>query len=147
MPGTNFANFHTFKWIGAIQGTEQINQILAQEIQNAVVSQLTGKGFTQTNADNADLYVGYQIAVQQQRQWNAFGMGGGWRFGGMGTATSSTINIGSLVVDMYDVANKQLVWTGAATKTVSPSGNQQKNLNNLDKGVAKLLKNFPPPMK
>jgi Domain of unknown function (DUF4136) len=145
MPGTNFANFHTFKWVGYIQGGEQVNQILAQEIQDAVVSQLTGKGFIQTNADNADLYVGFQVAVQQQRQWNAFGMGGfRFGFGGMGQATSSTIEIGSLVVDIYSVANKQLVWTGTASKTVNPSGNQQKNLNNLNKGVAKLLKNFPP---
>jgi len=143
MPGTNFADFHTFKWVGYIGGFEQVNQILAQEIQDAVVGQLTGKGFTQTNADNADLIVGFQVAMQAQRQWNAWG-GGGWRFGGFGQATSSTIDIGTLVVDIYSVANKELVWTGRATKTVNPSGNQQKNLNNLNKGVAKLLKNFPP---
>ena len=144
MPGTNFANFHTFKWVGYIGRFEQVNQILAQEIQDAIVGQLTAKGFTQTNADNADLIVGFQVAMQQQRQWNAWGMGGGFRFGGMGSATSSNIDIGSLVVDMYSTANKQLVWTGTATKTVNPGGNQQKNLNNLNKGVAKLLKNFPP---
>jgi len=143
MPGTNFSNFHTFKWVGYIGRFEPVNQILAQEIQDAIVGQLTGKGLTQTNADNCDLIVGFQVALQQQRQWNAWG-GGGFRFGGFGQATSSTINIGSLVVDMYDVANKQLVWTGTATKTVNPGGNQQKDINNLNKGVAKLLKNFPP---
>jgi hypothetical protein len=110
------------------------------------VGQLTGKGLTQTQADNADLYVGYQIAVDQEKQWNAFGMGGGFRFGGMGSATSSTITNGTMV-DIYDAANKQLVWTGRATKTLSPSKNQQKDLNNLDKAIAKLMKNFPPPMK
>jgi hypothetical protein len=73
MPGTNFADFHTFKWVGYIGGFEQVNQILAQEIQDAVVGQLTGKGFTQTNADNADLIVGFQVAMQAQRQWNAWG--------------------------------------------------------------------------
>jgi len=146
MPGTNFAQFHTFKWV-TIQGGIHPNQITDQEIQNAVVSQLTAKGLTQTTTDNADLYVGYQVAVDQERQWNAFGMGGGWRFGGMGTATSSTIENGTLVVDIYDAANKQLVWTGRATKTLSPSKNQQKNLNNLNKAVAKLMKNYPPPMK
>ena len=143
MPGTNFGQFHTFKWV-TIPGGEHPNQIVSQEIQNAVVGQLTGKGLTQTQADNADLYVGYQVAVDQEKQWNAFGMG---RFGGMGSATSSTINNGTLVVDIYDAANKQLVWTGRATKTISPSKNQQKNMNNLDKAVAKLMKNYPPPMK
>ena len=146
MPGTNFSQFHTFKWV-TIPGGPHPNQITDQEIQNAVVGQLTGKGLTQTQADNADLYVGYQVALDQERQWNAFGMGGGFRFGGMGTATSSTITNGTLVVDIYDAANKQLVWTGRATKTLSPSKNQEKNLENLNKGIAKLMKNFPPPMK
>jgi len=39
------------------------------------------------------------------------------------------------------------VWTERATKTLSPGKNQQKDLNNLDKAIAKLVKNFPPPMK
>ena len=133
MPGTNFSQFHTFKWV-TITGGPHPNQIMDQEIKNAVVSQLTGKGLTQTDADNADLYVGYQVAVDQEKQWNAYGMGGGWRFGGMGSATSSTISNGTLAVDVYDAANKQLVWTGRASKTLDPSKNQQKNLNNLDKG-------------
>ena len=146
MPGTNFSQFHNFKWVN-IPGGPHPNQITDQEIQNAVVSQLTGKGLTQTNADNADLYVGYQVALDQEKQWNAFGMGGGFRFGGMGSATSSTITNGTLVLDIYDAANKQLVWTGRATKTLSPSKNQEKNLNNLNKSIAKLMKNYPPPMK
>ena len=72
-------------------------------------------------------------------------MGGGSRWGGgMATATSSTIDIGSLVVDMYDPSTKQLVWTGTATKTIDPSSNQEKNEKNLDKAMAKLFKNYPP---
>lgn len=144
MPGTNFSQFHTYKWV-TIQGASYPNQILDQEIKDAVNTQLSQKGLTLTTDDKADLYVGYQTAVDQQRQWNAFGMGGGWRLGGgMGTATSSTIDIGTLVLDMYDPSTKQLVWTGRATKTLNPSKNQQKNLENLNKAMQKLLKNYPP---
>jgi hypothetical protein len=146
MPGTNFASFHTYKWV-EIPGGRHPDQITDQEIRQAIDSQLASKGFTKTTNDNADLYVCYQIAVQQERQWNAMGMGGGWRFGGMGTATSSTINNGTLVLDFYAVATKTQVWQGRATKTIDPSSNQQKNVKNLQKGIAKLLKNFPPPNK
>ena len=59
----------------------------------------------------------------------------------------NTADKGIQSVDVYDAANKQLVWTERATKTLSPSKNQQKDLNNLDKAIAKLMKNFPPPMK
>ena len=146
MPGTNFASFHTYKWVD-IPGGMHPDQITDQEIRQAIDSQLASKGFTKTTNDNADLYVCYQIAVQQERQWNAMGMGGGWRFGGMGTATSSTINNGTLVVDFYAVATKTQVWQGRATKTIDPSSNQQKNVKNLQNGIKKLLKNFPPPNK
>jgi hypothetical protein len=61
----------------------------------------------------------------------------------MGSATQSTIDIGSLVVDMYDPSSKQLVWTGTATKTIDPSSNQEKNEKNLNKSMAKLLKYYP----
>jgi len=146
MPGTDFSKYHTYKWV-TIEGGAHPNQIVDAEIKQAVDAQLATKGLTKTDADTADLDVGYQTAVNQQKQWNAYGMGGGLRWGGMGTATSSTINVGTIVLDMYDPAKKQLVWTGRATKSMDPSSNQEKNEKNLDKAMAKLLKNFPPKMK
>lgn len=141
MPGINFSKYHTYKWV-TIEGGSHPNQIVDAEIQQAVDQQLATKGLTKTDADNADLLIGYQIAVDQQKQWNAYGVGRGFG-GGMGTATSSTIDIGTLVLDMYDPSMKQLVWTGRATKTLDPGSNQQKNQKNLDKAVAKLLKHYP----
>ena len=146
MPGTDFSKYHTYKWV-AIEGGAHPNQIVDAQIKQAIDSQLASKGLSKTDSDNADMDVGYQVAVNQQKQWNAYGMGGGIRFGGMGSATSSTINVGTLVVDMYDPATKQLVWTGRATKTLDPSSNQEKNQKNLDKAMAKLLKNYPPKTK
>ncbi len=64
--------------------------------------------------------------------------------GGMATAQQSTISTGTLVLDMYDPSNKQLVWTGRATKTLDESANQSKKQKNLDNAMKKLLKNFPP---
>ena len=142
MPGTNFAKYHTYKWV-SIEGASHPNQIMDAEIKQAIDSQLAAKGLTKTDSDSADLYVGYQVAVDQEKQWNAWGTGRGFG-GGMGSATQSTINIGALVVDMYDPGTKQLVWTGTAQKTLDPSSNQEKNMKNLNKAMAKLLKNYPP---
>jgi hypothetical protein len=145
MPGTDFSKYHTYKWV-TIEGGSHPNQIVDQEIKQAVDAQLAAKGLTKTDSDKADLYVGYQIALDQEKQWNAYGMGG-IRWGGMGSATSSTITNGTLVLDMYDPSTKQLVWTGNASKTLDPSGNQEKNQKNLDKAMQKLLKNYPPKQK
>jgi Domain of unknown function (DUF4136) len=143
MPGTDFSKYHTYKWVNIGNGAHP-NEIVDAEIKQSVDSQLAAKGLTKTDGDSANMYVGYQIAVDQEKQWNAYGMGGGIRFGGMGTATSSTIDVGTLVLDMYDPASKQLIWTGRATKTIEPSKSQEKNQKNLDKAMQKLLKNFPP---
>ena len=142
MPGVNFAKYHTYKWV-SIEGGAHPNQIVDQEIKQSIDSQLAAKGLTKTDDDKADLYVAYQVAVDQEKQWNAFGMGRGFG-GGMGQATQSTISNGTLVLDMYDPASKQLVWQGRATKTLDPSSNQEKNEKNLNKAMAKLLKKFPP---
>lgn len=143
MPGTDFSKYHTYKWV-SIEGGAHPNQIMDAEIKQAVDSQLASKGLTKTDGETADLLVGYQIAVDQEKQWNAWGMGGGVRWGGMGSATSSTINVGTLVLDMYDPTTKQLVWTGNATRTIDPSSSQEKNQKNLNKAMQKLLKHYPP---
>jgi Domain of unknown function (DUF4136) len=157
--GTDFSKYKTYKWV-QIPDAKYPDQILDGQIKQAIDTELSKKGLTKIVEDNADLYVAYQVAINQQTQWNAYGtglgMGGGWgwgRWGGWGgqmgmgtaTATSSTINIGTLNLDLYDVAAKEQVWRGEATKTLKPSKNQQKNLANLQKAMAKLLKNYPPP--
>ena len=146
MPGTDFSKYHTYKWV-SIEGGAHPNQIVDAQIKQAVDTQLASKGLTKTTGDTADLYVAYQIAVDQEKQWNAYGMGGGIRWGGFATATSSTISVGTLVLDLYDPATKQLVWNGNATKTLDPGSNQEKNQRNLDKAMQKLLKNYPPKQK
>ncbi len=146
VPGTDFSKYKTYKWV-EVQGGGHPDPIVSDQIKQAVDSQLSLKGLSKVDSDKADLYVAYQVAVNQERQWNAYGMGGPVRWGGMGTATSSTINIGTLVLDMYDSATKKAVWRGDATKTISPSKDPAKNQEKLQKAVAKLLKNYPPPVK
>ena len=144
MPGIDFTKYHTYKWV-VIEGAEVPNQIVDAQIKQAVDAQLATKGLTKTDSDKADLYIGYQVSVQKQEQWNAYGMGGGYRWGGgMATATSSTISIGTLVLDMYDPGTKQLVWTGRATKTIDPNNSQEKKQKNLNNAMKKLLNKFPP---
>jgi hypothetical protein len=146
MPGTDFSKFKTYRW-GAVEGGSHPNQIVDAEIKQAVDQQLGEKGFSKVEGEKADLTVAYQVAVDKEKQWNSFGMGGGPRWGGMSTATSSVISVGTIVLDFYDPSAKQLVWQGHATKTLDPKSSQEKNQKNLDKSMKKLLKDFPPKVK
>src|SRR5262245_25463003 len=90
---------------------------------------------------NADLN---QCALNQEKQWDAYNMGGPWRVaGGIAEATSS-INVGTLTVDSCSPAAKQLVWRRTATKPLEPSKDPQKNQEKLNKAVANLFKDSPP---
>lgn len=152
----DFSKFKTYKWV-AIPDSTQPDQLIDQQIKAALDAELAKKGLNKTDGDNASLYIGYQVAVGQEKQVNAYTSGGaGWgygaRWGGYGgmtttTATTSTINIGTLVLDMYDPAAKQLVWRGKATKTLDTNAKPDKRQKNLAKASAKLLKNYPPKSK
>jgi hypothetical protein len=146
MPGADFSKYHTYKWV-AIDGAVQPNQIVDAQIKQSIDSQMAAKGLTKTDSDKADLLIGYQVSLSQAKQWNAYGTGGIRWGGGMASAQQSTISTGTLVLDMYDPAGKQLVWTGRVSKTLDPGANQDKKQKNLDKAVQKLMKNFPPKAK
>jgi hypothetical protein len=155
MPGTDFTKFKTYKWV-KIEGAQYPDQITDSQIKSAIDSQLATKGLTKTEDDTADLLVGYQVALDKEKQLNSYSTGGaGWGWGpgyygggyggGMTTTTSSTITIGTLGLDMYDRAAKQLVWRGRASKTIDPNAKPEKRQKNLAKAMNKLLKKYPPP--
>jgi hypothetical protein len=155
LQGTDFSKYRTYKWV-QVPGVQYPNQILDGQIKQSIEAQLSTKGLTRTESDSPDLYVTYQAAIDKEKQWNSFSSGGGtWgygRWGGWGgmettTTTSSTILVGTLNLDIYDVATKQQIWRGEATKTVKPQKDPKKLQKNLDKAMAKMLKNYPPPVK
>jgi hypothetical protein len=151
----DFTKYRTYKWV-SIKNADQVDDLTAKQITAAIDAELAKKGLTKTDSDNADLYVAYQTAIGTEKQLNAYntgwgygpGWGPGW-YGGMGmtttTATTTTIYIGQLALDMYDSAHKELVWRGMASKTIDTKAKPDKRQKNIEKGVAKLLKNYPPP--
>lgn len=153
----DFSKYRTYKWV-AIKGADQPDDLTSRQITAAIDAELATKGLTKTDADTADLYLGYQTAIGQEKEFTSFnsgwgygpGWGGGWYGygGGMSTSTTygstSTVYVGQLDLSMYDPVLKQLVWRGVASKTLDPKAKPEKKQKNITKAVAKLLKNFPP---
>ena len=102
------------------------DQILDAQIRQSIDSQLMAKGFTKVDSDKADVFVAYQVALDREMQWTASGWGDRPWGPGWGTATSSTIAVGTLVLQVYDPAAKQSVWIGLAKQTPDPSKNPEK---------------------
>ena len=140
----DFSQYKTYSW----QEIKDPNSLWDARIKSAVNAQLAAKGWTQVDS-GGDVAIVAIKTTQTQRTLQTFydGMGGGWRwrgFGGFGDATTTEQDYkeGTLVVDMYDAKTKQLIWRGSSEDTLSDKA--QKNEKNLDKGVAKMFKDFPP---
>ena len=144
--GANFAQYKTYSW----ENVKTKAPLDVERIKNAVNAALAAKGWTQVDSGGDVSVVAIEITRNQQTL-NTFydGMGGGWgwrRFGGGGfgeaTTTTETYKVGTVVVDLFDTKTKQLVWRGSSSSTLSD--NSDKNIKNLDKGVDKMFKHFPP---
>jgi hypothetical protein len=153
----DFSKYKTYKWV-PIKDAAKVSDLVDKQIKDAVDTELATKGLTKVDGDDANLFVGYQPAVGEEKQFNSYstgwgygpGWGGGW-YGGMGststTGTTSTIYKGQLALDMYDSAGHDLVWRGVVSKTIDPKAKPEKQQKNLAKAVQKLLKNYPPVVK
>ena len=142
----NFSQYKTYSW----QQIKAADSLWDSRIKNAVDAQLAAKGWTQVDS-GGDVAVVAIKTTQTKRSLQTFydGFGGGWgwrRFGGGGfgesTTTEQDYKEGTLVVDLFDAKTKQLIWRGSAEDTLSSKA--EKNEKNLDKGVEKMFKDFPP---
>jgi hypothetical protein len=152
-----FSNYKTYKWV-EIKDSQKVNEIVTKQIKDTINAELRTKGLTEVT-DKADLFMGYQTAIGQEKQFSSYstgwGAGPGWYgrgwYGAGGTMTTSgqtsTILIGALALDMYDSAKQNLVWRGMVSKTIDQKAKPEKQQKNLTKAVQKLLKNYPPPVK
>jgi hypothetical protein len=142
----NFAQYKTYSW----EHVKTQDALDVDRIKSAVNTALAAKGWTQVDSGGDVSIVAVEMTRDQQTLntfYNGFGGGWGWRrFGGGGfgdaTTTTETYKVGTVVVDLFDSKTKQLIWRGSSSDTVS--NKSDKNIKNLDKGVEKMFKQFPP---
>jgi hypothetical protein len=148
----NFEKYKTYKWV-QVQNNPQVSQLAEQRIVAAIDAALAKEGFTKTE-NNPDVLVDRQVSISSETQLTtystgtgpAYGYGARWGYGwgdsGISTTTSSTIPVGTLVVELLDPQQKQLVFRGIATDTLSDK--PEKNTKKINKAVQKMFDKYPP---
>lgn len=150
-PGTQFSSYRTYTWLKKPEGR---SPLVDQRVVAQIDAHLQGKGWRlASDAAAADIGVAAHVATQQQQSLDTFYSGPAWggygwgRWGGgvgMGSATTTvrTYEVGTLVVDMFDMKTRQAVWRGTASGTVPDS---PESLNaKAQAGVDKMFAAFPP---
>ena len=142
--GVNFSQYKTYSW-GQIH-TE--NPLSVDRIKAAVNSALAAKGLSEVDSGGSISIMAMEV-TETHRTLNTYydSFGGGWRWGrgigfGDSTTTEETYRVGTLVFDLFDTNTKTLIWRGSASDALS--NKSDKNIKNLNKGVAKLFTGFPP---
>jgi len=157
----NFSQYHTYCW-GKVKTTDPF---YADRIKQAVNQQLQSKGWQLVpSGGSVTIFASDNLHNQKETQtmydnlggdwgpgwgggwgWGGWGWGGGWGgLGGGGEATTSTTTqqVGNLVIDLFESNTKNLLWRGLATEDLST--NAAKNTKSLDGDIAKMFHSFPP---
>src|SRR5262249_36552062 len=117
--GADFSKLKTYAWTTGHTLQDELNH---KRVVGAIDEQLAAKGLTRVEADaNPDVLVAYHASFDRNLQINATSNEPyGYRFGGMrtGSARTSEIVTGTLVVDMVDPNTKSMLWRGIATREV-----------------------------
>ncbi len=90
-------------------------------------------------SQNPDIILTASGGEKATTSWNAWGMRG--IGGGMGGISPQQNVEGTLVVSLYDLKAKELIWRGIAEDTLGNNGN--KNQQVVEKAVTKMFKQWP----
>ena len=145
-------DFGTVKTFAIKIGTSWGNQLSENRVLNDLSEAITERGWKKVEAEStANVVVVVHGATSTKHELNTFysGMGGyGYGYhgmGGMGMATGTTTvseyTVGTLVVDIFDVKTKNLLYRGTASDEINKD--PKKNEKKLDKAAQKLFKDFP----
>jgi hypothetical protein len=129
----DFAAVDTFAWQDTPETSlEGRNPFMHSLIKNTIEAELAESGLTEVDS-NPQVYVNYHASttteVQLRSDSYGYGFGGygmgGWGYygmGSMGTVSTTTRAVeyqrGTLVVDIWDAAKKELVWRGEVSDTL-----------------------------
>jgi Domain of unknown function (DUF4136) len=150
--GIHFSCYKTYSWVHSADASSPQalfpNQLMRERISGYIDEALAARGLKRVTT-GGDLLISYQVKVTEQPLFTTFsdgpGPGWGWDWGwGSGFSTTTVQNIydGTLVIDMVDANQQQLVFQGTSTHTIS--SRPEKNAKRLAKAVSEVFEKYPP---
>lgn len=152
-----FADYVTYKWMkpgtrvqNEKEGVMVEGSLLDTRVRRAADFHLDQAGLVKMEGDvDSDLLIIYHIGTQDVVDVTYYGYSyAPYYWGGYGGGVSvDRYREGTLIIDMIDASDKELVWRGIAHDTFRPKENRSsKEIDQiLDEVLYKLLLNYPPP--
>jgi hypothetical protein len=144
----DFSKFKTYAWTDSKHPAQGL---WAQRVMDSVNAKLTAAGLTKVDPSaHPDLEVVYNAGIKEHTVVEDYDYGyrGWWGWWGPRPPSYTTSFVekqATLVVDLVDNSNKQMVWRAVARDTLADSSD--KNLKTFSKAMDKMFKSFPPKKK
>lgn len=145
-PSIDFSQYQSYYWkLLPVTG----NPLMDRRIVDRVDKELRSKGWQRVPEPLAQTALAADVTTRQEQQIHTFhdqwGPGWhGWGWGGPVTSQSRVItyDVGTLVLDLYDVRTKNVIWRGTASATLSKKPSKMNQ--SLENGVWQMFEKFPP---
>ena len=140
----DFSNYKTFQWQKSRNRSKNpalSNELIDKKIRNAITARLNAKGLREAPEGKPDLFVSYDLGSGTKTETEIAPAGPR----GRGTRRVRVrYTEGTLIIDLRDASNKNLVWRAVSVDTAA---DPNKLGEHLDKDVRKAFDKYPPKKK
>jgi len=154
----DFTRLNGWNWKHAEQpqtGNKLIDSDLQdRRIRSSISTVLKEKSMTTVNA-SPDFLVSYEVSLETRQRTSTMSVGigvgrwgssGGVSVGGSApvASTSTPYQVGTLLIDVLNPANGDLLWRGSGQATLDDGATPEEQNANMLEAVRKIMENFPP---
>jgi hypothetical protein len=155
-PSVSFEQYKTYSWVEKKNEDAgyHLDGLMDQRVRAAVETQLSQKGISKANKQNADLLVNYITKVDKKINIDTFNSNFGynpyygprWGFGGSihSETTVREYDVGTLMVDLVDNKTGKLIWRGTVADTVREQSTPEERINTINQAIGTVMMNYPP---
>ena len=155
---TDFSKYKTYSFAGWQDDSGNLLNDIDKDRLRSAFKEEFGKRDMEIAESNSDAFVILYFVIKNETSTSSYtnftggmgyGVGRGWGMGvggrGLGTATTTysqyDYQVGTLVVDIYDTASKELIWQGTAQNTLKENASKREKA--IPKEIKKLMKKYP----
>jgi hypothetical protein len=155
-PSVSFNQYKTYSWVEqkVDDAGYHLDGLMDQRVRAAIETQLSQKGISKTDKQNADLLVNYITKVDKKINIDTFNSyfgynpyyGPRWGLGGS-LQTETTVreyDVGTLMVDLVDNKTGKLIWRGTVADTVREQNTPEERIQIINHAIDTVMKDYPP---
>jgi hypothetical protein len=147
--GVNLHNYKTYNWLPLAEIESKndpllLNELTFKRIKNAIDSEMASKQIQYSESVPA-LLIHFHVILNNKTAirpvFFGYNYGAYWNRAQM---DSFQYREGTLLIDLMDASNKNLLWRGWGTSIIDDDSAVEVTESQIKNAVAKILKDFPP---